>query len=400
MSQDVLVINSGSSSIKYQLVDVATGEAIASGIVERIGQASGTVTHSGPDGKTVLEQPIPDHEAGMEVVLRLFAEHGPVLDASVLSAVGHRVVQGGDVFSGPALVDDEVEAQIEALSDLAPLHNPPNLAGIRAARHAFPDAPHVAVFDTSFHQSLPPAAYTYAIDQEVARTYAIRRYGFHGTSHLFVSRATAQALGRPVEELNLIVLHLGNGASATAVRGGLSVETSMGLTPLEGLVMGTRSGDVDPSLGGYLARVAGLDAEEYDRALNRDSGLLGLCGASDFRTVLDRVDEGDADARLALDATVHRIVKYVGAYAAVLGRVDALVFTGGIGERGAPLRSAVLGRLGLLGVRVDDEANADGDPERRISAPDSTVEVWVVPTDEEREIARETLRVLGVEHEW
>lgn len=396
MSQDVLVINSGSSSIKYQLVDVTTGEAIASGIVERIGQASGTVTHSGPDGTTVLEQPIPDHEAGMEVVLRLFAEHGPVLDASVLSAVGHRVVQGGDVFSGPALVDDDVEAQIEALSDLAPLHNPPNLAGIRAARHAFPDAPHVAVFDTSFHQSLPPAAYTYAIDREVARTYAIRRYGAHGTSHLFVSRATAEALGRPVEELNIIVLHLGNGASATAVRGGLSVETSMGLTPLEGLVMGTRSGDIDPAVVFHLQRVAGMSTDEIDVLLNRRSGMLGLCGRTDMRDVHAADEAGDEAAHLALEVYYHRLKGYVGAYYAQLGHVDAIAFTAGIGENDAEVRAHALAGLERLGIAVDPERNAVRPKVPTVISPDGAeVTVLVVPTNEELEIARQAVALLA-----
>jgi acetate kinase len=396
MSQDVLVINSGSSSIKYQLVDVESGEAIASGIVERIGQETGSVTHSGPDGKTVLEQPVPDHEAGMEIVLRLFAEHGPVLDPSVLRAVGHRVVQGGDVFSGPARVDDDVEAKIEALSDLAPLHNPPNLAGIRAARHAFPDAPHVAVFDTSFHQSLPAAAYTYAIDQEVARTYAIRRYGAHGTSHLFVSRATAQALGRPVEELNVIVLHLGNGASATAVRGGLSVETSMGLTPLEGLVMGTRSGDIDPAIVFHLQRVAGMSTDEIDVLLNRRSGMLGLCGRTDMRDVHAADEAGDESAHLALEVYYHRLKGYVGAYYAQLGHVDAIAFTAGIGENDAEVRARSLEGLERLGIAVDAERNAVRPKVPTVISPDGAeVTVLVVPTNEELEIARQAVALLG-----
>jgi acetate kinase len=396
MSQDVLVINSGSSSIKYQLVDVDTGEAIAGGIVERIGQPAGEMTHTGPDGTTVLEQPIPDHDAGMNLVLRLFAEHGPSLHASVLRAVGHRVVQGGDVFSGPALVDDDVETAIEALSDLAPLHNPANLAGIRAARHAFPDRPHVAVFDTSFHQTLPAAAYTYAIDREVATRYAIRRYGAHGTSHLFVSRATAEALGRPLEELNIIVLHLGNGASATAVRGGRSVETSMGLTPLEGLVMGTRSGDIDPAVVFHLQRVAGMSTDEIDVLLNRRSGMFGLCGRTDMRDVHAADEGGDEAAHLALEVYYHRLKGYVGAYYAQLGHVDAIAFTAGVGENDAEVRAHALEGLGRLGIAVDPERNAVRPKVPTVISPDGAeVSVLVVPTNEELEIARQAVALLA-----
>lgn len=391
----VLVVNAGSSSLKYRLLDSGSGETAASGLVSEIGGASHWRHEGGEDHDEDVE--CPDHAAAFALA-RGALEAAGGLDG--LAGVGHRVVHGGARFTSPTRVDDEVLAALDELAPLAPLHNPANAEGIRAAGEAFPGVPGVAVFDTAFHRTVPAAAHTYAVPRAWREEHDVRRFGFHGTSYAYVSRRTARRMGRAVEDLRMVVLHLGNGASACAVDGGRSVETSMGMTPTEGLVMGTRSGDVDPSLGGYLARVAGLDAEAYDRALNRESGLLGLCGASDFRTVLERVDGGDADARLALEATVHRIVKYVGAYAAVLGRLDALVFTGGIGERAAPLRAAVCERLGVLGVRVDDAANADGEPERRISSPDSTAEVWVVPTDEEREIARETLRVLGVEHTW
>jgi acetate kinase len=396
MSQDVLVINSGSSSIKYQLVDVEAETAIASGVVERIGQEVGSVTHTGPDGKTTLEVPIPDHESGMEVVLRLFAEHGPVLDPDTLRAVGHRVVQGGDVFAGPAVVDDEVYAAIEALSDLAPLHNPPNLAGIKAARHAFPDAPHVAVFDTSFHQSLPAAAYTYAIDTGVAAEYKIRRYGFHGTSHKFVSHLTAELIGKPVEEANIIVLHLGNGASATAVRNGESVETSMGLTPLEGLVMGTRSGDIDPAVVFHLQRVAGMSTDDIDVLLNRKSGMLGLCGLTDMRDVHKAAGEGDEAAATALEVYYHRIKGYVGQYYAQLGHVDAIAFTAGVGENDDKVRASSLAGLERLGISVDPERNAGRSSKPKVISPEgSEVTVLVVPTNEELEIAREAVALLG-----
>jgi acetate kinase len=391
----VLVVNAGSSSLKYRLLDVATGSTVASGLVSEIGGRSHWRHQGDPDRDEDIR--CADHAAAFALARQAL---GGGDGLGELVGVGHRVVHGGSRFTAPTPVDDDVLAALDALAPLAPLHNPANAEGIRRAGEAFPGVPSVAVFDTAFHRTIPVEAHTYAVPNAWREAHDVRRFGFHGTSYAYVSRRTARRMGRRVEDLRMVVLHLGNGASACAVDGGRSVETSMGLTPTEGLVMGTRSGDVDPSLGGYLARVAGLDAERYDHALNRESGLLGLCGASDFRTVLDRVDAGDEDARLALDATVHRIVKYVGAYAAVLGRVDALVFTGGIGERGAPLRTAVLGRLGLLGVRVDEAANAAGEPERRISTTDSPVEVWVVPTDEEREIARETLRVLGADTEW
>ena len=391
----VLVVNAGSSSLKYRLLDAGSGETVASGLVSEIAGSSHWHHRGGEDHDEDVE--CADHAAAFTLARGALQAAGGLGE---LVGVGHRVVHGGSRFTAPTRVDADVLAALDELAPLAPLHNPANAEGVRRASEAFPGVPGVAVFDTAFHRTVPPAAHTYAVPRSWRDEHEVRRFGFHGTSYAYVSRRTARRMGRPLEDLRMVVLHLGNGASACAVAGGRSIDTSMGMTPTEGLVMGTRSGDVDPSLGGYLARVAGLDAEEYDRALNRDSGLLGLCGASDFRTVLDRVAAGDPDARLALDTTVHRIVRYVGAYAAVLGRVDALVFTGGIGERGAPLRSAVLERLGLLGVRLDDGANADGDPERRISTPDSAVEVWVVPTDEEREIARETLRVLGVEHEW
>lgn len=395
MSQQVLVINSGSSSIKYQLIDVEAEDSVATGIVERIGEEAGAVTHRGPDGTTTRELPIPDHEAGMDLVLGLFAEHGPALDQSVLRAVGHRVVQGGDVFAGPALVDDDVYDAIEALSDLAPLHNPAHLAGIRAAQHAFPAAPHVAVFDTSFHQSLPPAAYTYAIDTKVAQAHGIRRYGAHGTSHKYVSHLTAELIGKPVEEANIIVLHLGNGASATAVRGGKSVETSMGLTPLEGLVMGTRSGDVDPAVVFHLQRVAGMSTDDIDNLLNRRSGMLGLCRLTDMRDVHAAETAGDQAAITALEVYYHRIKSYVGAYYAQLGRVDAIAFTAGIGENDAETRAKSLAGLERLGIAVDPERNANRSSRPITISPDGAeVTVLVVPTNEELEIAREAVALL------
>jgi acetate kinase len=393
----VLVVNAGSSSLKYQLIDAASGRTVAVGLVSEIGGAS-RHRHE-VDGHTHdAEMVCADHAAAFAAARTALSEHGPSVGDDDLVAVGHRVVHGGRRFTEPVVVDDDVVTALRTLSPLAPLHNPANVEGIVRAQAAFPGIPHVAVFDTGFHRTLPPAAHTYAVPRAWRDQHHVRRYGFHGSSYAWVSRRTAQLLGRAPEDVRMVVLHLGNGASACAVDGGRSVDTSMGLSPAEGLVMGTRSGDVDPALGGYLARVAGMSAEGYDRALNRESGLLGLSGVSDFRTVVERREAGDPDAGLAFDVTVHRIRKYVGAYAAVLGRLDALAFTGGIGEHSAALRAAVVDGLGVLGLRLDTAANAEGPAERRVSAGDSASPVWVVPTDEEREIARATLMVLGVPH--
>lgn len=398
MSSHVLVINSGSSSIKYQLVDLDTSEALASGIVERIGLLEGKVKHDGADGETVLTQTIPDHEVGMELVLRLFAEHGPVIDESSLVAVGHRVVQGGSIFSGPALIDDAVQATILDLAALAPLHNRAHVDGIKAARHAFPNTPHVAVFDTAFFHSLPPAAYTYAIDREVAAKYAIRRYGAHGTSHAFVSRAVADFLGRDYGDLSTIVLHLGNGASASAVKNGKAIDTSMGLTPLEGLVMGTRSGDIDPAVLFHLSRQGGYTTDQLDDLLNKHSGMLGLSGFTDMRDVHAAVDAGDENARTALEVYYHRLRGYVGNYYAQLGHVDAIAFTAGIGENDDIVRWNALAGLERLGITVDAELNAGRVKEPRvISTPDSEVTVLVVPTNEELAIARQAAALARAE---
>lgn len=391
----VLVVNAGSSSLKYQLIDASSGVTVAVGLVSEIGGLS-RHRHEAAGRHHERELDCPDHGVAFAAARAALTEHGPWVDDEDLVAVGHRVVHGGRRFTEPVVVDDEVVAALRTLSPLAPLHNPANIEGIVRAQAAFPGIPHVAVFDTGFHRTLPPEAYTYAVPQVWREERHVRRYGFHGSSYAWVSRRTAQLLDRAPEDLRIVVLHLGNGASACAIDGGRSVETSMGLSPAEGLVMGTRSGDVDPALGGYLARVAGLSAQDYDRALNRESGLLGLSGVSDFRTLVERRDAGDTGAGLAFDVTVHRIRKYVGAYAAVLGRLDALAFTGGIGERSAPLRAAVVDGLGVLGLKLDAVANTDGPPERRVSTENSSAPVWVVPTDEEREIGRAALTVIGV----
>lgn len=396
MSTHVLVVNSGSSSIKYQLIDVETSDSLASGIVERIGLEMGHAKHEGPDGKTEIDRPVPDHSAGMAIMMELFEAHGPEIDPEHLTAVGHRIVQGGAVFSGPAVIDDDVLAKIDGLSPLAPLHNPAHVQGIVAARATFPDVPHVAVFDTAFHQGMPPESYTYALDREVADRYQIRRYGAHGTSHLYVSRTTAQYLGRDYSELNTIVLHLGNGASASAVRGGVCFDTSMGLTPLAGLVMGSRTGDIDPAVIFHLRRVAGMSTDELDDLFNRRSGMLGMCGMSDMRDVHDAVAAGDEAARTALQVYYHRIKGYVGNYYAQLGHVDAIAFTAGIGENDDIVRLNSLAGLERLGIVVDPERNAGRKKEITVISPDDAeVTVLVVPTNEELEIARQSVELLG-----
>lgn len=361
-----LVLNCGSSSVKYQVVDTMQAEPLASGIVERV----------------------TDHTEAIETIIESLAAPGSGVSLDDLTVVGHRVVQGGSEFSAPTIITDDVERHIALLSALAPLHNPPNLAGIAAARVAFPLLPHVAVFDTAFHHTLPEAAYTYAIDRRVAEAHGVRRYGFHGTSHAYVSRETARAMGRDIRELNMIVLHLGNGASACAVKGGRSIDTSMGLTPLEGLVMGTRSGDIDPAVVFHLARAAGMDISEIDDELNRRGGMLGLCGHSDMRDVEDAADAGDAAATLALEVYTRRIRGYIGKYWAQLGTLDAIVFTAGVGEKSDVVRRMSIAGLESLGAVIDPERNA-GKKKKAIlvSADESAVQVWVMPTNEEREIA-------------
>lgn len=389
----VLVINSGSSSIKYQLVDPDSGQALASGLVERIGEEMGAITHKHDEAKTVIEAPVPDHRAGLAKVLELFESEGPSLAEANIAAVGHRVVQGGRYFDGPALVNEAVENRVEALIPLGPLHNGPALAGIRVARQLLPDVPHVVVFDTAFFQGLPEASARYALNRKVADKYEIRRYGAHGTSHQYVSSTVSQLLGR--DDLKQIVLHLGNGASASAVVSGRAVDTSMGLTPLEGLVMGTRTGDIDPAAVFHLARVAGMDAQELDHLFNRESGMKGLCGDNDMREVWKRIDAGDTQAREAMDIYIHRLLKYVGSYTAVMGGLDALTFTAGIGENDAAIRAELCARLGWLGVELDKQANNQRSPEPRVvSTPDSKVKVLVVPTNEELAIARQAMTLV------
>lgn len=393
----VLVVNSGSSSIKYQILDMNDESVRGGGLVERIGGEVGIATHTGPLGTSRREAVIASHTAGFDAVLDACAEQGPDLAALPLRAVGHRVVQGGARFRRPALIDASVEAAIEELSPLAPLHNPPNLRGIRAAKAALPGIPQVAVFDTAFHQTMPPEAYTYAIDSTLAETHEIRRYGFHGTSHKYVSEQAAAFLGQPLDRVNTIVLHIGNGVSACAVKGGVSIDTSMGMTPLQGLVMGTRSGDLDPALLIHLQRQGGLDVDALDDLLNRRSGLLGLSGSSDVRNVEAGAAQGNSRASLALDVYCHRLRHYVEAYYAQLGHLDAIAFTAGVGENSSRVRAQTLAGLERLGIAID--ARRNGEPSngiRRISADASEVAVLVIPTNEEVEIARQTLAALAV----
>lgn len=363
----VLVLNSGSSSVKYQLIESDTGERIASGTVEEV----------------------TDHQAALD---RVVDEIGSVDDPPV-DAIGHRIVHGGEVFTEPTLVTDEVIGVVRELVPLARLHNPANLAGVEAARAAWPDLPQVAVFDTAFHRTLPPHAYRYAVPDEWYAEHGVRRYGFHGTSHDVVSARAAELLGRPRSELDLIVAHLGNGASLAAIAKGRSVDTSMGLSPLEGLVMGTRSGDVDPMVVGHVADATGRPERDVLDDLNRSSGLLGLCGDSDMREVERRAASGDAAAGLALDVFCYRIAKYVGAYVVALGGCDALVFTAGIGEHSAGVRARVCGRLRVFGVELDDGRNERA--ESIITVDDAPMTVMVVPTDEERAIAEQTAALLA-----
>jgi len=392
----VLVINTGSSTIKYQLLEVGAGDGtvLASGLLDRIGSAASKLVHraAGHD-ELVVEEPVADHEAGFRRVLKAFEQTGIPGD---LAAVGHRVVHGGVRFDGPVLIDDDVLAAIRDLTPLAPLHNPANALGIEVARRLYPDLPQVAVFDTAFHRTMPARAYRYALPRELADRHGIRRFGFHGTSHQYVTRRAAEHLGRPVEELALITLHLGNGASAAAVLGGRCIDTSMGLTPLAGLVMGTRSGDIDPAVVFHLHREAGLDLDEIETLLTKQSGLVGLAGAGDVREVRAMIAAGDADAAEALDIFCYRVRGYIGAYAAALGRVDAIVFTAGIGENDPEIRAGVCAGLEGYGVRVDADRNTAPDRGvRAVSAADTPVPVLVVPTDEELEIARQALALAG-----
>jgi acetate kinase len=398
----ILVINTGSSSIKYELFDMDHCKILAGGLAEKIGEESSILTHkrtlpNGESEKNVDENTIADHYEGLNRIVGLLVdpEHGVIADKSEISAVGHRVVHGGETFHSTTIIDEDVIAAIMENIPLAPLHNPPNLMGIEVAGSIFPDAPQVAVFDTGFHQTIPSHAFLYAIPYEMYERHKIRRYGFHGTSHAYVSEQAAEYLGRPLTELNLITIHIGNGASMTAIKNGKSVDTSMGMTPLAGLVMGTRSGDIDPALPFFMADHLGISLQEINRLLNKESGLKGLCGTNDMREVIENMKKGDKQAAMALDVYVYRIKKYIGAYFAALEVVDAVIFTAGVGEHAPLIREKSCQGLNRLGIEIDANKNAvPGGSIREISSPNSEVKVLVIPTNEELEIARETKKVI------
>lgn len=398
----ILVINSGSSSIKFQLLDMTDESVLASGLVERIGETEGlikcTLRPGGVDELIVKKtEVVPDHKSGMRMAVELLSDpqQGVIADPGDIDAVGHRVVHGGEDFQKPTIITGDVLAAIEKNVPLAPLHNPANLDGIRVAQELFAGVPQVAIFDTAFHQTIPPHAYHYAIPYELYEKQRVRRYGFHGTSHKFVACECAKLMGKPLDELNLISIHLGNGCSMTAIENGRSVDTTLGLTPLEGLVMGTRSGDIDPAIYAFLARNCHMDIDAIDDMLNKDSGLKGLCGLNDMRDIHDAIADGNKRAKLALDVQTYRNKKYVGAFMAVLGRVDAIIFTAGIGENDEVVREMTLRGLEPFGIVMDLEVN-----HQRIKRPlllsrkESRVQVWGIPTNEELAIAREAKAVL------
>ncbi|MGD9284988.1 MAG: acetate kinase [Desulfobacterales bacterium] len=393
----ILVLNSGSSSIKYQLFDMRTKTVLASGIIEQIGERQSRLTHQtrsdqGSMDEIIKTEAVADHLAGFQLMGGVLKDSGALRDTGELSGIGHRVVHGGEAFKAPTLINKTVIDTIRQLSPLAPLHNPANLLGIEVAMQSAPQVPHVAVFDTAFHQSLPEHAYCYAIPHDLYKAHQVRRYGFHGTSHGYVAKQAAIMMDRPLDTLNLITLHLGNGASAAAIKDGQCIDTSMGMTPLEGLIMGTRCGDIDPAIIFYLKRKTGLTRDAVESLLNKDSGLKGICGIVDMREVIESAQSGDSRAKLAIEMVCYRIKKYIGAYYAVLGRLDALVFTAGIGEKSALIRAGACQELSHLGLEVDPAKNESPSKNAfEIQTKTSTAKILVVPTNEELEIAEQTV---------
>ena len=392
---NILVINCGSSSLKFQLINAQTEELIAKGLCERIGIEGSQMTYAPKDGdKLQVTEPMADHTAAIRLVLNALTDEksGVVKSLDEIGAVGHRIVHGGENFAASTLITDEVLAAIEACNDLAPLHNPANLIGINACRELMPETPMVAVFDTAFHQTMPEEAYLYGIPYHYYEDYKVRRYGFHGTSHSYVSHQAAKMLGKPYEELKIIVCHLGNGASVSAVKNGKCVDTSMGLTPLEGLIMGTRSGDMDPAIIEFLCNKEDKSVHEILNILNKESGVLGLSEgySSDFRDLEKGYRAGEAPSIRAMNTFAYRVVKYIGAYAAAMNGVDAICFTAGIGENNPFIREMICAYLGYLGIAINDEENAKRGEETVISTPESRTKVLVIPTNEELAIARET----------
>lgn len=395
----ILVVNCGSSSLKYQLIDMENEAVLCKGLVERIGIEGSILTQKkdGVEGKYVKEQPMKDHQDAIKLVLEgvLDATYGGVKEMAEINAVGHRVVHGGEKFASSVVITDEVIEAIKSCNDLAPLHNPANLMGIDAIKAVLPGVPNVAVFDTAFHQTMPASSYLYGLPYRLYEQYGIRRYGFHGTSHKYVSQRAAAMLGKDIADLKIITCHLGNGASIAAVDGGKVVDTTMGLTPLEGLIMGTRCGDIDPAIIPFIMKKEGLDADGVDKLMNKESGVYGMTGiSSDFRDVGEAAEKGDQKAINALDAYHKKVKKYIGAYAAEMNGVDAIVFTAGLGENGADNRLAIASDLEILGVKMDAEANKVRGEETVISAADSKVKVLLIPTNEELMIARDTLELV------
>jgi len=397
----ILIVNAGSSSLKYQLFDMKNTSAMAGGVFERIGEVTGVWTHTifipGRGKKIVQEQEIKNHKIGMHLAADLIVDpqNGVIDDISGIDAIGHRVVQGGEKFGSAILIDDIVKKAIRENNHLAPLHNPANLNGIEVAERLFPGAPNIAVFDTEFHQTMPPQAFLYAIPHEYYTKYKVRRYGFHGTSHKYISLETAKLLKKNIDDINLITIHLGNGCSICAVEKGKCIDTSMGMTPLAGIMMGTRTGDIDPAIIGYLLDQTGMDIKELDIVLNKKSGLKGICGLNDMRDIHEASKNGDRKAALALDMFCYQVKKYIGAYAAALGRVDAIVFSAGVGENDDIARAKICENLSCLGIRIDPEKNRLKQSKPfSLNARDSHVQIWVVPTNEELQIAKEVLAIV------
>ena len=397
----ILVINAGSSSLKYQLFNMDNASVMAGGIIERIGESKGSLTHNifiqGFEKKIVQEQEIKNHKRGMHLAIALIIDSktGVIDDITQIDAIGHRVVQGGEAFGSAILIDDNVKQAIRDNTPLAPLHNPPNLVGIQIAEELFPSIPNIAVFDTEFHRTMTAKAFLYALPYEFYTKFKVRRYGFHGTSHKYVSRKTAKLMGKDIDKINLITLHLGNGCSICAIEKGECKDTSMGMTPLAGIMMGTRSGDIDPAILGYLMEQTGMTIQELDNVLNKKSGLLGICGLNDMRDIHEASANGKTKASLAIDMFCFQVKKYIGAYAAVLGHVDALVFTAGVGENDHIIRAKVCENLLFIGIKIDPEKNRQKKSKPfYLHSQDSRVQVWVVPTNEELQIAREVVQVL------
>ena len=395
----ILVLNCGSSSLKYQLIDMSNEEVLCVGLVERIGIEGSVLKQEkdGVEGKLIVEQPMKNHQDAIKLVLDAVvdSQYGGVKDIKEVEAVGHRVVHGGEKFTKSVLITDEVKVALEECIELAPLHNPANIMGIEACETILPGVPMVAVFDTAFHQTMPKSSYLYGLPQELYTKYGVRRYGFHGTSHRYVSQRAADMLGKNIEDCKIITCHLGNGASVAAIDGGKSVDTSMGFTPLEGLIMGTRCGDIDAAILPFLMEKEGLDAKGLSDLINKKSGVYGMTGiSSDFRDIEDAAAQNNELAQVALESYAKKVKKYIGSYAAEMNGVDAVVFTAGVGENGVEMRSDIMANMDFLGMKLDEEANKVRGKERVISTEDSKVKIFLIPTNEELMIARDTLELV------